>query len=62
MTKQPLDTSAEKKLFDIAYWLAIFTIVYNLIEGFIATILGYEDETLALFGFGLDRLHDYTNS
>ena len=54
MTKQPLDTSAEKKLFDIAYWLAIFTIVYNLIEGFIATILGYEDETLALFGFGLD--------
>lgn len=54
MTTQPISASGEKKLFNIAYWLGIFTIVYNLIEGFIATILGYEDETLALFGFGLD--------
>ena len=35
-------------------WLAIFTIVYNIIEGVISVILGLQDETLALFGFGAD--------
>ena len=35
-------------------WLAIFTIVYNIIEGVISVILGLQDETLALFGFGVD--------
>lgn len=54
MESQTLSLSKEKKLYDIAFWLGIFTIVYNLIEGIIATILGFEDETLALFGFGLD--------
>lgn len=34
--------------------LAIFTIVYNLAEGVISIILGVQDETLALFGFGVD--------
>ena len=54
MESQASTLSEEKKLYDIAFWLGIFTIVYNLIEGIIATILGFEDETLALFGFGLD--------
>lgn len=45
---------SEKKLYNIAYWLAIFTIFYNIAEGVVATVFGYEDETLALFGFGLD--------
>lgn len=54
MESQSLSAAAEKKLYGIAFWLAIFTIFYNLIEGIIATFLGYEDETLALFGFGLD--------
>lgn len=44
----------EKKLYTIALWLAVFTILYNLAEGIIATWLGYEDETLTLFGFGVD--------
>jgi F0F1-type ATP synthase assembly protein I len=44
----------EKKLYTIALALAAFTIVYNLIEGIIATWFGYEDETLTLFGFGVD--------
>ena len=35
-------------------WLAIFTIVYNIAEGVISVILGMQDETLALFGFGVD--------
>ena len=37
-----------------AIYLAGFTIVYNLAEGLVATIFGYSDETLALFGFGID--------
>jgi divalent metal cation (Fe/Co/Zn/Cd) transporter len=37
-----------------ALGLAVFTIAYNLAEGVIATAFGYSDETLALFGFGLD--------
>lgn len=46
--------SSESKLYDVAFWLAIFTIAYNLLEGIVATLLGFHDETLALFGFGLD--------
>lgn len=44
----------EKKWYDLAFALGIFTIAYNLIEGIIATSFGFEDETLALFGFGVD--------
>lgn len=43
-----------KRLFKIAFGLAIFTIVYNLAEGLISTTLGIHDESLALFGFGTD--------
>jgi divalent metal cation (Fe/Co/Zn/Cd) transporter len=43
-----------KRLYNIALGLAIFTIGYNLIEGLISTYLGFEDESLALFGFGSD--------
>ncbi len=34
--------------------LAILTIGYNLIEGIVSMVLGGADETLALFGFGVD--------
>lgn len=44
----------EKKLYTIALALAVFTIVYNLAEGILATWFGFEDETLTLFGFGVD--------
>lgn len=43
-----------KQLYRFAFWLAVFTIVYNLTEGFVSTYLGYEDASLALFGFGAD--------
>jgi divalent metal cation (Fe/Co/Zn/Cd) transporter len=49
-----LPSATEKKLYSIALALAFFTIVYNLAEGIIATWFGYEDETLTLFGFGVD--------
>lgn len=44
----------EKKLYRTAYLLSIFTIAYNVLEGLISILLGYQDETLTLFGFGVD--------
>jgi divalent metal cation (Fe/Co/Zn/Cd) transporter len=44
----------EQKLYKQAYLLSLFTIFYNIIEGVVSMIFGYEDETLALFGFGMD--------
>lgn len=49
-----ISITENKRLFNIAASLAMFTIVYNLGEGIISTWLGYEDESLALFGFGTD--------
>lgn len=43
-----------KNLYKIAFGLALFTIVYNVAEGLISICLGFEDESLALFGFGSD--------
>jgi len=34
--------------------LAYITIFYNLAEGIVSVYFGLEDETLSLFGFGLD--------
>lgn len=34
--------------------LAIFTIIYNILEGVVSVWMGAADETLALFGFGID--------
>ncbi len=45
---------SKQQLFKWAFALAVFTIVYNVIEGLISTYLGYEDASLALFGFGAD--------
>lgn len=41
-------------LYRRAYNLSLFTIFYNIIEGIVSMIMGYTDETLALFGFGVD--------
>jgi divalent metal cation (Fe/Co/Zn/Cd) transporter len=45
---------SEEKLYKKAYLLSLFTIYYNLVEGIVSMLLGYEDETLTLFGFGVD--------
>jgi divalent metal cation (Fe/Co/Zn/Cd) transporter len=37
-----------------ALWLALFTILYNFAEGLISVFFGISDETLTLFGFGVD--------
>lgn len=44
----------KETLYARANYLMIFTIIYNLIEGGVSTWLGAADETLSLFGFGVD--------
>lgn len=43
-----------EKLYRLAYILALITIFYNIAEGFVSVFFGLDDETMALFGFGLD--------
>jgi len=42
------------RYWNYALWLAVFTILYNLAEGLISIFFGISDETLTLFGFGVD--------
>ena len=50
-----IGVSKEKEsLYQWAYALAVITIFYNILEGLVSIYFGTEDETLALFGFGLD--------
>lgn len=51
MLQQPQD---EQVFYNKAFLLSIFTILYNIAEGVVSMVLGYSDETLALFGFGAD--------
>lgn len=46
--------NSDQKLYKKAYHLSLFTVFYNILEGIISMILGFEDETLSLFGFGAD--------
>lgn len=48
------DTSVQRKLYTTAHLLAVMTIYYNLVEGVVSVWAGAADETLALFGFGVD--------
>jgi divalent metal cation (Fe/Co/Zn/Cd) transporter len=47
-------TYSEEKLYKKAYFLSMFTIVFNIVEGVVSMIIGFQDETLTLFGFGVD--------
>jgi divalent metal cation (Fe/Co/Zn/Cd) transporter len=47
-------TQKNDKLYRTAFGLALFTILYNVLEGLISTYFGIQDESLALFGFGAD--------
>jgi divalent metal cation (Fe/Co/Zn/Cd) transporter len=42
------------RLFRIAMALAIFTIIYNLLEGLVSVYFGVSDDSLTLAGFGAD--------
>ncbi len=56
MTSDRTGISSQKRhvLYRRAAWLAVITVIYNLAEGAVSIFFGLEDETLALFGFGLD--------
>jgi divalent metal cation (Fe/Co/Zn/Cd) transporter len=43
-----------ESLVSFAFLLSIITILYNIVEGLFSVFFGFNDETLALFGFGLD--------
>ncbi len=47
-------SKTELQLYKQAYQLSLFTIFYNVVEGVVSMIMGYQDETLTLFGFGVD--------
>jgi divalent metal cation (Fe/Co/Zn/Cd) transporter len=49
-----LTQSTANKYWTYALWLALFTIFYNLAEGLVSVFFGINDETLTLFGFGVD--------
>jgi len=49
-----LSVTDKRRLYKLALGLAIFTIIYNIAEGLISVYFGYEDESLTLFGFGVD--------
>lgn len=42
------------QLLKTAFILSIITVVYNIGEGVVSMFFGYADDTLALFGFGVD--------
>jgi divalent metal cation (Fe/Co/Zn/Cd) transporter len=42
------------RLYRKAFYLSLFTIFYNIVEGLVSIAFGYSDETLTLFGFGAD--------
>jgi len=46
--------TSRQQLYRTATLLALITIFYNLLEGLVSVWFGVEDETIALFGFGLD--------
>lgn len=46
--------TSTNKYWQYALWLALFTIFYNFAEGIISIYFGVQDETLTLFGFGID--------
>jgi divalent metal cation (Fe/Co/Zn/Cd) transporter len=49
-----LSQTSTGKYWQYAFWLALFTIFYNFVEGLVSIYYGFEDETLTLFGFGID--------
>ncbi len=49
-----LEKDTLARYYRYALWLGIFTVLYNLVEGVVSIAFGIQDETLTLFGFGVD--------
>jgi divalent metal cation (Fe/Co/Zn/Cd) transporter len=54
VTMPVLAPEVRSRLYARATHLAAFTIGYNVLEGLVSVYFGLADETVALFGFGLD--------
>ena len=54
MTTAQIKANDLTRYYRIALWLGFFTVIYNLLEGVVSVAFGWQDETLALFGFGVD--------
>ncbi len=52
--EDPQDHHDLSKLWNTALFLAVITVFYNILEGLVSVFFGISDETLSLFGFGLD--------
>ena len=50
----PVFAKEKANLYKWANILALITIFYNVIEGIVSVFFGFKDETIALFGFGID--------
>ena len=46
--------TGNQRLLQMAFVLSLVTIIYNILEGGISTFFGFQRETLALLGFGVD--------
>ncbi len=49
-----VEKDEQARYFRYAFWLGVFTVAYNLVEGVVSIAFGLHDETLTLFGFGVD--------
>ena len=54
LTQKVASENIEMQAFGRALRLTAFTIGYNFLEGTVSILLGFQDETLALLGFGVD--------
>jgi divalent metal cation (Fe/Co/Zn/Cd) transporter len=50
----PAPSAATQRLYRVTFALSLFTIGYNVLEGLLSIYFGWQDGTLALFGFGVD--------
>jgi divalent metal cation (Fe/Co/Zn/Cd) transporter len=48
------DKTTTRRYFQYALYLGLFTVFYNLLEGLVSIYFGLSDETISLFGFGMD--------
>ncbi len=53
-TLLPRFAPGNNKLYARAATLALITILYNIAEGLVSVLFGMKDESMSLFGFGLD--------
>ena len=48
------ENNTKEALYRVAFRLSLFTIFYNIAEGLVSIAFGYKDNSLTLFGFGVD--------